>query len=225
MQIPQHIGIIMDGNGRYAAKRGLTRSIGHKLGANTIRKLVHYCYDIGVRTLTVYAFSTENWKRPQEEIDALMKLLSAYLRNYEEELGGRDIRITPMGDVSRFTEELQSEIAHVQKATKDATKMIFNVCLNYGGRAEIVKAADSLAKSGNEFTEENFAGHLDGIGNQNVDLIIRTGGDSRLSNFLLWQSAYAEFWSTKKTFPEFQVSDMKRAIKSFGKRHRKFGGL
>jgi undecaprenyl diphosphate synthase len=215
----------MDGNGRYATKRGFIRSMGHKMGASALRKIVHHCYDIGVESLTVFAFSTENWKRPQEEIDALMHLLSQYLRNYEEELGGRDIRINPMGDITRFSEELQNEMANVREATKNAKRMVFNVCLNYGGRAEIVHAASELSKSNQEFTEENFANHLYGLNNREIDLIIRTSGEMRLSNFLLWQSAYAEFWVTKKTFPEFGTKDMAKAIKHYGKRHRRFGGL
>ena len=226
MKIPENIAIIMDGNGRWALKRGLIRSAGHAMGVNALRRIVHKCYDIGVQTLTVYAFSTENWKRPSEEVEALMGLLMKYLKNYKQELGGRDIRLVSMGDNSEFSPELQAELAFVEAATINNKNMTFNICLNYGGRAEIVHAANEIIGSGRrDITEADFAKHLYGVGNHDIDLIIRTSGEQRLSNFLLWQSAYSEFYISKKFFPAFGPNDLMRAIKAYNKRDRRLGGL
>jgi len=224
MIIPENVAIIMDGNGRWALKRGFIRSAGHARGVDALRKVLHECYDIGVKTLTVYAFSTENWQRPQEEVDALMSLLLKYLKNYVEELGGRDIRLVAMGDKSAFSDELQKELNFVEAQTKENKIFTFNICLNYGGRAEIAHAANSIIKSGlPEVSEEIFADFLYGIGNRDIDLVIRTSGELRLSNFLLWQSAYAEFYFTKKLFPAFTPKDLHKAIKAYNKRDRRKG--
>jgi len=226
LQIPNHIAIIMDGNGRWALKQGLIRSAGHAAGVDALRKVLHKCYDIGVKTLTVYAFSTENWQRPQDEVDALMSLLLKYLKNYKEELGGRDIRLVSMGDKSAFSEELQNELNFVEQQTKNNKTFTFNICLNYGGKAEIVHATNEIIKSGlPEVSEEIFAEFLYGIGNHDIDLVIRTSGELRLSNFLLWQSAYSEFYFTKKLFPAFTPKDLIKAIKVYNKRDRRKGGL
>ena len=226
MQIPEHIAIIMDGNGRWATSRGLIRSAGHAHGVDALRKVLHKCYDIGVKTLTVYAFSTENWKRPKQEVDALMALLLKYLKNYIEELGGRDIRLVAMGEKAAFSQELKNELNFVEEQTKNNKTFTFNICLNYGGRAEIVHAANNIIKSGlPEVSEEIFAEFLYGVGNQDIDLVIRTSGELRLSNFLLWQSAYAEFYFTKKLFPAFTPKDLMKAIKVYNKRDRRKGGL
>jgi len=216
----------MDGNGRWAVNHGLIRSAGHAMGVNALRKIVHKCYDIGVKTLTVYAFSTENWKRPNEEVGALMDLLMKYLKNYKAELAGRDIRLVSMGDNSAFSPELQAELAFVEAATINNQGMTFNICLNYGGRAEIVHATNRLIKSGKkDITEADFAQHLHGIDNHDIDLIIRTSGEQRLSNFLLWQSAYSEFYTTDKFFPAFRPHDLMKAIKAYNKRDRRMGGV
>ena len=227
MQIPENIAIIMDGNGRYALKRGMVRSAGHAMGVDALRKVLHKCYDIGVKTLTVYAFSTENWKRPSEEVQAIMDLLMKYLKNYEQELGGRDIRLVAMGDKSAFTPELQAELEFVEGATSANSTMIFNICLNYGGRDEIVNAVNNIIKDGTkkELSEDDFAKFLYGIENHDIDLIIRTSGELRLSNFLLWQGAYSEFYVSKKLFPAWTPKDLMKAIKAYNKRDRRLGGL
>jgi len=227
MQIPEHIAIIMDGNGRWAVKRGFARSAGHTMGVNALRSVLHKCYDIGVKTLTVYAFSTENWKRPNEEVQAIMDLLMKYLKNYEEELGGRDIRLVAMGDKSAFTPELQAELEFVEGATSANSTMIFNVCLNYGGRSEIVNAVNNIIKEKvvKTLNEDNFSKFLYGIGNHDIDLIIRTSGELRLSNFLLWQGAYSEFYVSKKLFPAWTPKDLMKAIRVYNKRDRRLGGI
>ena len=221
MTIPNHIAIIMDGNGRWATKQGLVRSAGHAMGVNALRKIVHKCYDIGVKTLTVYAFSTENWKRSEEEVSHILKLLMKFLKNYEKELAGRNIRIKPIGDVSKLPEDIQKELAFVAEQTKDNTELTFNVALNYGGRDEILRACNRATKPVKNEAELNE--FMDAPEIDNIDLVIRTSGEYRISNFLLWQSAYAEYYFTNKMWPAFKPKDLDKAIMTYQKRNRRLG--
>lgn len=230
--IPKHIGIIMDGNGRWAKKHGLKRSDGHRAGAKTLEDITDYCGKIGVRFLTVYAFSTENWKRPKEEVDAIMDLLYEYLSNMEKLIGGRDCRIRVIGDRSALSDTLREKIAEVEEYTKDRTGPTLNIALNYGGRDEIVRAAKRAAvslKNGeiseDDITEEYMSSLMYTGDNPEVELIIRPSGEKRLSNFLLWQCAYSEFWFADTCWPDFTEKHMRRAIGEYQKRNRRFGGI
>lgn len=230
--IPRHVGIIMDGNGRWAMRHGLPRSAGHKQGAETLKKIVKYANSLGVKVITAYAFSTENWNRPQKEVDALMKLLYNYLLQAEEQFKGTNVILKVIGDRTPLSDKIKEAIIHAEEITKNNTGLVLNVALNYGGRDEIVKAARKcalLAASGAlspEDITENYLGSLMYTGeNSEADLIIRPSGEKRLSNFLLWQSAYSEFWFDDICWPDFKESDFKRAIVDYQKRNRRFGGV
>ncbi|MDD6158530.1 MAG: polyprenyl diphosphate synthase [bacterium] len=224
--IPRHISIIMDGNGRWAQRRGLPRSAGHKAGAETFRRIARYCKDLGVEYLTVYAFSTENWKRPAEEVGTIMGLLEKYLLDSIAEMEEDRIRLRFFGDLSALSPRLQELIARTAEiAGRLPGCFQANVCLNYGGRDEIVRAARALAESGEEWSEENFERHLDSAGIPDPELIIRPGGEYRVSNFLLWQSAYAEYVFSPKLWPDFQTEDIDDAIARYRTRDRRFGGV
>ena len=229
--IPQHIGIIMDGNGRWAKRRGLPRSDGHRAGAKTLEEITNYCEKIGVKVLTVYAFSTENWKRPKAEVDAIMQLLYDYLSNMVKLIGGKDCRICVIGDKSALSETLQAKIAEVEEYTGKRIGCTLNIALNYGGRDEIIRAARKAANAykNGEISEEGInEEYLSSLmytgGNPPVDLIIRPSGEKRLSNFLLWQCAYSEFWYSDICWPDFTEKHMRQAIASYQKRNRRFGG-
>ena len=224
--IPRHISIIMDGNGRWAQRRGLPRSAGHKAGAETFRRIARYCKDRGVEYLTVYAFSTENWKRPAEEVGTIMGLLEKYLLDSIAEMEEDRIRLRFFGDLSALSPRLQELIARTAEiAGRLPGCFQANVCLNYGGRDEIVRAARALAESGEEWSEENLERHLDSAGVPDPELIIRPGGEYRISNFLLWQSAYAEYVFSPKLWPDFQTEDIDDAIARYRTRDRRFGGV
>ena len=230
--IPKHIGVIMDGNGRWAKRRGLPRSAGHKRGADILENICDCCNALGVRVLTVYAFSTENWSRPQKEIDALMDLLYDYLMQVEEKFRGRDMKLKISGDISPLSDKIKKAIAHAEDVTSSGKRMILNIALNYGGRDEIVRAARKIADEAangslkaSDLTEQSFAGYLDTAGLPEVDLIIRPSGEKRLSNFMLWQAAYAEFWYSDICWPDFTEADMKQAILDYQNRDRRFGGV
>lgn len=230
--IPKHIGVIMDGNGRWAKRRGLPRSAGHKRGADILENICDCCNALGVRVLTVYAFSTENWSRPQKEIDALMDLLYDYLMQVEEKFRGRDMKLKISGDISSLSDKIKKAIAHAEDVTSSGKRMILNIALNYGGRDEIVRAARKIADEAangtlksSDLTEQSFAGYLDTAGLPEVDLIIRPSGEKRLSNFMLWQAAYAEFWYSDICWPDFTEADMKQAILDYQNRDRRFGGV
>ncbi len=231
-RIPRHIGVIMDGNGRWAKRRGLPRSAGHKRGADILENICDYCNGIGVEALTVYAFSTENWARPQKEIDALMELLYDYLMMVEEKFRGRNMRLKISGDISPLSEKIQAAIHHAEAVTATGTGMVLNIALNYGGRDEIVRAARRLCADViqekcplQEIDEKTFGAYLDMADLPEVDLIIRPSGEKRLSNFMLWQAAYAEFWYSDICWPDFKESDMKKAIFDYQNRDRRFGGV
>lgn len=230
--IPKHIGVIMDGNGRWAKRRGLPRSAGHKRGADILENICDCCNALGVRVLTVYAFSTENWSRPQKEIDALMDLLYDYLMQVEEKFRGRDMKLKISGDISPLSDKIKKAIAHAEDVTSSGKRMILNIALNYGGRDEIVRAARKIADEAangsikaSDLTEQSFAGYLDTAGLPEVDLIIRPSGEKRLSNFMLWQAAYAELWYSDICWPDFTEADMKQAILDYQNRDRRFGGV
>lgn len=224
--MPKHIGIIMDGNGRWAKKRGMPRNVGHRAGTETLKKIVTYCDKIGIKTVTAYAFSTENWKRPKEEVDSLMSLLKEYLSNAERDLGGKNAVIRVIGDRTALSEDIQQRILETEEFTKDRTGVVLNLALNYGGRDEIVHAVNKLLREGKtEITERDISKNLYEPEIADVDLIIRPSGEYRLSNFLLWESAYTEFWFDNVLWPDFTEKHLDRAIADFQKRNRRFGGV
>lgn len=229
--IPKHIGIIMDGNGRWAKKRLLPRNMGHKKGAEVFQDITRYCNELGLEAVTFYAFSTENWKRPAEEVNGIMALLKEYLVkafDYEKE----NNRVIFLGDKSAFSGELLELMLDIEEKTKDRTGMTLNIALNYGSRNEIVHAAKNIAKqvmdgeiSLEDIDENLFSDYLYTKGQPNPDFILRPSGEKRLSNFLLWQSAYAEFVYMDVLWPDFTRADLDKAIIEFNKRNRRFGGV
>lgn len=230
--LPVHIGIIMDGNGRWAKRRGLPRTAGHAAGAKTFEKIVEYAGNMGIKIVTVYAFSTENWRRPKEEIDMLMSLLEDYLDNGLTRLAGRDVKIHFIGDESAFSEDFQRKLRHMEKATENNGGLLLNVALNYGGRREITLAVRKIAKlcaegklSAEDIGEKTIENYLDTSGQHDPDLIIRPSGEYRLSNFLMWQSAYSELWFDNVLWPDFSENDLRRAVHDYQKRSRRFGGV
>lgn len=232
IQLPAHVGIIMDGNGRWAKKRGLPRSAGHTAGAQTFRKIARYCSDIGIKYLTVYAFSTENWRRPSDEIDALMRLFKDYMLEALRDFKDDSIVLRFIGDRSKFSPELLSLMNENEEESCDRDGMVLNIAMNYGGRAELVTAIRDMAAqvkdgslSPDDITEETVSQHLYTKGQPDPDLIIRPSGENRTSNFLLWQSAYAEYVIMDVLWPDFTKDDMNRALIEFAKRNRRFGGV
>ena len=223
---PKHIAIIMDGNGRWAQKRGLPRVKGHERGAEVVREITTYCANHPeVKVLTLYAFSTENWKRPKMEVDFLMKLLDRYLKNELPIYQKEDVRFETIGDLTPFSEKLKKRIKKTKEATKNNKKLIQVLALNYGGRDEIVRAANRACKTGIKLTEDNFDDFLDTSGLGEVDILLRTGGEKRLSNFLLWRAAYAELFFVDTLWPDFTSEELKKIINEFKKRERRFGGI
>lgn len=228
--MPKHIAIIMDGNRRWARQRNLDIKLGHKEGAKTLEKIVRYANQIGLEYITVYAFSTENWKRTKEEVGALMLLLQNYLEDYSKRADTENIRIKVLGDISVLPSRMQKSIYNCMERTKNNTGTTFNIALNYGGRDEIVKAVKKIAievKSENikieEITEETISNFLYTQGQPDPDLLIRTSGELRTSNFLPWQIVYSEFIFVEKNWPDFEEKDLEEAIEIYQKRNRKFG--
>ena len=224
-KVPRHIGFIMDGNGRWAKLRGKSRSYGHKKGADVIEEVVSACFDEGVEAVSLYAFSTENWSRPKEEIDTIFDLLEKFLRRYENKLVTERIRLIISGDLSEISEKLRNRSISVMKNTERFVGKTLNIAINYGGRAEIVRAAKLLAEAGEPITEENLAGRLYTTGLPDIDLVVRTSGESRLSNFFLWQCAYAELYFTDVLWPDFKTEELKKALDWFAGRKRRFGNI
>ena len=224
LNVPNHIAIIMDGNGRWAKNRNKPRVFGHKAGAATLRKTLEYCRKIGVQYLTVYAFSTENWKRSKEEVDALMFLFKTYINSEREELIKNKIRFMVSGREDGVSPELLKAIRDLEEATSKDYEVTLNIAFNYGGRAEITDAVNKILKDGKtHITEEDFSKYLyNDI--PDPDFLIRTSGEFRLSNFLLWQIAYTEIYVTEKYWPDFDEEEMDKAIESYSKRERRFGG-
>ena len=230
--LPRHIAIIMDGNGRWAKKRGLPRTAGHKVGAEVFRTIATYCKDLGVDYLTVYAFSTENWKRPQDEVDTIMGLLKKYLLEAIDTMAKDNIRLRFLGDLSPLSPELQKLAAETNAISATLDGFQANICLNYGGRDEILRAARAFAdecaageRTPAELDESVFATYLTTAGLPDPDLIIRPGGEKRISNFLLWQCAYAEWIFTDTLWPDFKKEHLDAAIVEFQSRHRRYGGI
>jgi undecaprenyl diphosphate synthase len=222
----------MDGNGRWAARRGLPRNVGHREGANTLKRMVRECNDLGIKYLTAYAFSTENWNRPREEVDALMQLLLEFLQNAEKELAGTNIRIKVIGDTDRLSEKIRNEIDRVVANTSENTGLNLVVALNYGSRCEIAAAAARIARDAKEgridpgdVDEKLFADYLYTSGIPDPDLVIRPSGEYRLSNFLLWQSSYSEFWYSDVLWPDFNKEHLYQALRDYQNRNRRFGGI
>lgn len=217
----RHIAFIMDGNGRWAKRRGMPREYGHRHGTETFKNVIRRCADLGLECVTVYAFSTENWKRPKSEVDAIMKLLERYLdEKYPDEACVKFI-----GDVSPLSDKLKQKIEKAERETA-GRRLRVNIALNYGSRAEITHACNQLLAEGRtNITEDDISSHLYTNGSPELDLIVRTGGDLRISNFLLWQAAYAEFYFTDTLWPDLTDSDIDDAVRSFCSRKRRFGGL
>lgn len=233
--LPTHVGVIMDGNGRWAKKRGLSRSEGHIEGAKTFRRIGEYAGDLGINNISFYAFSTENWARPQNEVNAIMQLFYDYLEEARERLDEnkeKGIRLRFLGDRTVLSPELQYMMDYIEDETKEMTKINLNIAVNYGGRQEIlhsVKKIAQLVKNGELLPEEisldDIQNGLYTLEQPPVDLIIRPSGEQRLSNFLLWQSAYAEFWYSDVLWPDFTEKDFDEALKAYEKRNRRFGGI
>lgn len=228
--LPRHVGIIMDGNGRWAQKRGLPRSAGHRAGAQNLKTITEFAGKMGIPYITAYAFSTENWKRPKEEVDALMQLLLDYLRD-KDQLAGKNVTIRVIGDRSALSDEINREIDVIEDYTKDRDGMVLYLAINYGGRQEIVRAVNDLCKKAadgellpGDVTEQMLSAGMYTDDVPDADLIIRPSGELRLSNFLLWQSAYSEFWFSDINWPDFTTEDFTRAISDYQNRNRRFGG-
>ncbi len=229
--VPRHIAIILDGNGRWAKKRGLPRTAGHMAGAETFRRIATYCRSIGVEYLTVYAFSTENWKRPEEEVGTIMKLLWRYLDEAIRTMEKDHIRMKVFGELARLSPQLREMVDRTDEISQHYRGFQANICLNYGGRDEIVHAARRYAqdyaagKVQGELSEEQFGNYLYSAGIPDPDLLIRPGGEMRISNFLLWQCAYAEFYFTDVLWPDFTPEELDKAIAEFNRRDRRYGGV
>lgn len=230
--LPKHIAIIMDGNGRWARSKGLPRTAGHAAGSETFRTIATYCKEIGIEYLTVYAFSTENWKRPEEEVSAIMGLLRKYLLEAIEKMERDRVKMRFFGDLSPLPEELRELCRKTEEISTHYDGCQVNICLNYGGRDEILRAAKSFAEAcvtgerkPEELTEELFSQGLWSKGIPDPDLVIRPGGEERVSNFLLWQSAYAEYYFTKVNWPDFTKEELRRALSVYQSRQRRYGGI
>lgn len=228
LAVPVHVAIIMDGNGRWAADRGLPRTAGHRAGTENVRRIIETCVECGVKVLTLYAFSTENWQRPSDEIEGLFAILGDVIDREAEELRGKGVRIRHLGTLDQIPPALATRIREAVEQTRQNDRLVLNVAFNYGGRAEIVRTIHRLGAQGvpaGEITEEMISAHLDTSGLPDPDLIIRTAGELRMSNFLLWQAAYAEYWATDVYWPDFDVARFKGALSEYGRRGRRFGGL
>ena len=230
--LPTHIAIIMDGNGRWAKQRGLPRTAGHKVGAEAFRTIANYAKSIGLQYLTVYAFSTENWKRPQEEVSTIMGLLEKYLMELLRDLDKNQVRFSFFGDLSPLSTTLRQEAVQLMEQSRQYKGVQVNFCINYGGRDEILRAAQAYAAKcaagearPEDLTEAQFSGLLWSAGVPDPDLVIRPSGEQRISNFLLWQSAYAEYYFTDTLWPDFGPKDLDMAIEAYNKRNRRFGGV
>ena len=229
--LPEHIGFIMDGNGRWAKRKGLPRSFGHREGAKNFKKIVRYCKDIGIKNISFYAFSTENWKRPKEEIDVIMDLFREYIVDVRKHLS-ENTRMIFLGDKSVFDDDLREKMIKLEEDTKDYKEMNLLMAINYGGRDEIAYVARQLAQKAKDglinpedITEKTIDEHLYSKGIPDVDLIIRPSGELRLSNFLIWQSAYAEYYFTDIMWPDFTPKELDKALIDFANRGRRFGGV
>ena len=232
LNIPNHVAIILDGNGRWAKAKGMPRNFGHVQGAKTVEEICEVAYNMGIKYLTVYAFSTENWNRPKEEVDALMKLLRNYMKNCLKSASKNNMCVRVIGDKSRLDDDIRTSIENLEEATKDNTGLHFSIAINYGGRDEIIRAAGKIAKKiadgelkPEEVTEEVLGEHLDTAGLPDPDLLIRTCNEQRISNFLLWQLAYTEFYFTEVPWPDFSKKELEKAVEAYNHRDRRYGLL
>ena len=231
-KIPVHVAIIMDGNGRWAKKRGLPRTAGHAQGARVVEQILEDADHMGIRYLTVYAFSTENWSRPDSEVRALMNLLRTYMKTSLAKCAKNNVRIRVIGDKTRLDKDLQDSIANLERETASNTGIGFQIAINYGSRDEIVRAVRMTAKrvaagelSPEKISEEMISAGMDTAGIPDPDLLIRTGGEQRISNFLLWQTAYSELYFCDAAWPDFNKSELEKAVDAFNHRERRYGGL
>lgn len=232
MNIPQHVAIILDGNGRWAKSKGMPRNYGHVRGAKNLEKICRDAYDIGIKYLTVYLFSTENWKRSREEVEGLMKLFRSYLKKCMKSAEKNHMRVKIIGDPSAFAPDIQDKIRELEEFSKDYDELYFQIALNYGSRDEIIRGVRKLAQDvadgkcdPSEIDEPFFESYLDTAGVPDPDLLIRTSGEQRLSNFLMWQLAYTEFYFTDVPWPDFHKEDLIKAIEKYNSRDRRFGGV
>lgn len=223
--LPRHVAVVMDGNGRWAQRRFLPRSSGHKFGVDALKKIVRHCAEIGVAHLTVFAFSSENWARPAEEVQTLMDLFVKALQRESPELARQGVQLHVVGDLSAFSAEMRGLIAQSEALTRDNTTLVLNVALNYGGRWDMLQAAQALAAAGETPSAEGIARHLALAHSPDPDLLIRTGGEHRISNFLLWQLAYTELYFTDILWPDFNPEALDVALAEFANRQRRFGGV
>ena len=232
MEIPKHVATILDGNGRWARAKGLPRNAGHVQGAKVVEDMCEITYNMGIQYFTVYAFSTENWSRPKDEVDALMKLLRNYMVNAKKRANKNNMCVRVIGDKTGLDKDLQESILDLEESTKDNTGLHFQIAINYGGRDEITRAVRRLSADvaegkleADSITDETINSYLDTAGLPDPDLLIRTCGEQRISNFLLWQLAYTEFYFCDKAWPDFNKKELELAIESYNTRNRKFGGL
>ncbi len=232
MRIPEHVAIILDGNGRWAKKKRMPRNYGHAQGSKTVEKICEEAYRMGVKYLTVYAFSTENWTRPQDEVEALMKLLRNYMKDCLRTSSKNNMKVRILGDLTKLDEDIKTSIIELERASAENTGLNFQVALNYGGRDDIMRAAKKIAvdyKAGtlslDDIDEKLFCGYLDTKGIPDPDLLIRTSGEQRISNFLLWQLAYTEFYFTDTLWPDFNKAELRRAFEYYSSRNRRFGAV
>lgn len=232
MNVPKHIAIILDGNGRWAKSKGMPRNYGHAQGSKNVEKICEEAWRMGIKYLTVYAFSTENWSRPKDEVDALMKLLRNYMKTCLKTAKKNDMKIRVIGDITRLDEDIRSRILELEEATKDNGGLNFQIAINYGSRDEIVRAVRNIAADcvkgnirANEIDSSLFEEYLDTHGIPDPDLLIRTSGELRLSNYLLWQLAYAEFYFTDVPWPDFTKEELEKAIEHYNNRDRRYGGV
>ena len=232
IKIPQHVAIILDGHGRWAKSKGMPRNYGHVQGAKTVETICREAWNMGIKYLTVYAFSTENWKRPQDEVDALMKLLRNYMKNCLKTAEKNHMRVRVIGDKTGLAEDIRKSVAELEEASKDNDGLNFQIAINYGSRDEMVRAMkkmeadrDAGKLSAADISEETFAEYLDTAGIPDPDLLIRTSGEQRLSNYLLWQLAYSEFYFTDVHWPDFSKEELEKAVLAYNKRDRRYGGV
>ena len=232
MEIPQHVAIILDGNGRWAKSKGMPRNYGHTMGAKNVETVCKAAHDMGIKYVTMYAFSTENWNRPDSEVSALMKLLESYLKNCIKTADKNNMRVRVIGDISRLTEKFRKQIAELEEASQKNDGLNLQIAINYGSRDEMLRAMKKMAEDVKEgkiavsdITEPLSADYLDTAGIPDPDLLIRTSGEQRLSNYLLWQLAYSEFYFTEVPWPDFGKDELEKAVEAYNKRDRRFGGL
>lgn len=227
-RMPKHVALIIDGNGRWAKKRGLPRSVGHKFGFENLKKHIEYAQELGIKNLSIYCFSKQNWNRPEKEVEFLMTTFNAMLDDYKKEYLNRDVRIVISGDMDdeRIEESVRNKAKELMELTKDKTGFVINACINYGGREEILKAVNKIIASGEtNIDQKTFEKYLYTADLLPVDFIIRTSGEKRTSNFLPWQSTYSEWYFPKVLWPSFSKNDLIKALKSFMKRNRRFGAI